>query len=169
MGKGQKCWLPAFSPFPAMFSKDIFLWVIKSWDCGVKGQCMSDHKICLGKGRNFLRTSKNADLQHFLLFSWCFSRWLKFEIMWWMTIQCFFFFSEILGTMILKTSFSRLSLLVLCGPKFYLQMLRRVDRHLKQEGHDGPVSLHWLIREIHSYQTLHYLGIGLKHKTPYKD
>ena len=39
----------------------------------------------------------------------------------------------------------------------------------KQEGHDGPVSLHWLIREIHSYQTLHYLGIGLKHKTPYKD
>ena len=39
----------------------------------------------------------------------------------------------------------------------------------KQEGHDGPVSLHWLIREIHSYQTLHYLGIGLKHTTPYKD
>ena len=23
----------------------------------------------------------------------------------------------------------------------------------KQEGHDGPVSLHWLIREIPSYQT----------------
>ena len=21
----------------------------------------------------------------------------------------------------------------------------------EQEGHDGPVSLHWLIREIHSY------------------
>ena len=39
----------------------------------------------------------------------------------------------------------------------------------EQEGHDGPVSLHWLIREIHSYQTLLYLGIGLKHKTPYKD
>ena len=39
----------------------------------------------------------------------------------------------------------------------------------QQDGHDGPVSLHWLIREIHSYQTLHYLGIGLKHKTPYKD
>ena len=44
-----------------------------------------------------------------------------------------------------------------------------VDWILTQEGHDGPVSLHWLIREIHSYQTLHYLGIGLKHKTPYKD
>ena len=39
----------------------------------------------------------------------------------------------------------------------------------KQEGHDGRVSLYWLIREIHSYQALHYLGIGLKHKTPYKD
>ena len=39
----------------------------------------------------------------------------------------------------------------------------------KQEGHDGPVSLHWLICEIRLYQTLHYLGIGLKHKTPYKD
>ena len=37
------------------------------------------------------------------------------------------------------------------------------------EGHDGPVSLHWLIREIPSYQTLQCLGIGLKHKTPNKD
>ena len=44
-----------------------------------------------------------------------------------------------------------------------------LDNKIKQEGHDGPVSLYWLIREIHSYQTLHYLGIGLKHKTPYKD
>ena len=44
-----------------------------------------------------------------------------------------------------------------------------MKKFLKQEGHDGPVSLHLLIREIHSYQTLHYLGIGLKHKTPYKD
>ena len=39
----------------------------------------------------------------------------------------------------------------------------------KQQGHDGPVSLHWLISEIPSYQTLQYLGIGLKHKTPNKD
>ena len=36
----------------------------------------------------------------------------------------------------------------------------------EQEGHDGPVSLHWLIRKIPSYQTLQYLGIALKHKTP---
>ena len=33
----------------------------------------------------------------------------------------------------------------------------------KQEGHDGPASLHWLTCEIPSYQTLQYLGIGLKH------
>ena len=46
---------------------------------------------------------------------------------------------------------------------------KKKKKKKKQEGHDGPVSLHWLIREIHSYQTLHYLGIGLKHKTPYKD
>ena len=33
------------------------------------------------------------------------------------------------------------------------------NSEVKQEGHDGPVSLHWLIREIPSYQTLQYLGI----------
>ena len=35
-----------------------------------------------------------------------------------------------------------------------------------QEGHDGPVSLHLLIRKILAYQTLQYLGMALKHKTP---
>ena len=39
----------------------------------------------------------------------------------------------------------------------------------KQKGHDSPVSLHWLIREIPSYQTLQYVGIGLKLKTSNKD
>ena len=34
----------------------------------------------------------------------------------------------------------------------------------EQEGHDGPVTLHWLIREIPSYKALQYLGIGLKHR-----
>ena len=33
----------------------------------------------------------------------------------------------------------------------------------KQEGHDGPGLLHWLIREIPSYQALQYLEIGLKY------
>ena len=35
-GKKRKCWLPAFSPFPTMFSKGFFFRVIKSWDCLVK-------------------------------------------------------------------------------------------------------------------------------------
>ena len=36
-GKRRKCWLPAFSPFPKMFSNASFFRVIKSWDCVVKG------------------------------------------------------------------------------------------------------------------------------------
>ena len=36
-GKRRKCWLPAFSPFPTMFSKAFFLRVVKSQDGVVKG------------------------------------------------------------------------------------------------------------------------------------
>ena len=32
-GKRRKCWLPAFSPFPTMYSKGYFLRVVKSGDC----------------------------------------------------------------------------------------------------------------------------------------
>ena len=35
-GKRRKWWLPAFSPFPTMFSKGLFVRVIKSRDCVVK-------------------------------------------------------------------------------------------------------------------------------------
>ena len=35
-GKRRKCWLPAFSPFPAMFSKDFLFKVIISQDSEVK-------------------------------------------------------------------------------------------------------------------------------------
>ena len=35
-GKRRKCWLPAFSPFPTVFSKAFFLRVVKSRDCVVK-------------------------------------------------------------------------------------------------------------------------------------
>ena len=35
--KGENADLPAFSPFPTMFSKGLFLKVIKSQDCVVKG------------------------------------------------------------------------------------------------------------------------------------
>ena len=36
LGKSRKCWLPAFPPFPTVFSKDFFRWVVKSRDCVVK-------------------------------------------------------------------------------------------------------------------------------------
>ena len=35
-GKRRKCCLPAFSPFPTMFSKGFFPRVVKSRDCAVK-------------------------------------------------------------------------------------------------------------------------------------
>ena len=35
-GKRRKCWLPAFSPFPTMFSKGFLYRVIKTCDCVVK-------------------------------------------------------------------------------------------------------------------------------------
>ena len=35
-GKRRKCWLPAFSPFPLMFSKGFSYRVVKSQDCLVK-------------------------------------------------------------------------------------------------------------------------------------
>ena len=34
-GKRRKCWLPAFSTFPTMFSKAFFFRVVKSQDCVV--------------------------------------------------------------------------------------------------------------------------------------
>ena len=37
VGKREKCWLPAFSPFPTVFSKDFFLRVVESQDCVVTG------------------------------------------------------------------------------------------------------------------------------------
>ena len=36
-GERRKCWLPAFSPFPTMFSKALVYRVIKTQDCVVKG------------------------------------------------------------------------------------------------------------------------------------
>ena len=36
VGKGEKCWSPAFSPFSTMFSKGFYLKVVKSRDCVVK-------------------------------------------------------------------------------------------------------------------------------------
>ena len=36
--KKRKCWLPAFSPFPTIFSKPFFTRGVKSQDCVVMGQ-----------------------------------------------------------------------------------------------------------------------------------
>ena len=36
VGKGKKCWLPAFSPLPTMLSKGLFHGGVKSQDCVVK-------------------------------------------------------------------------------------------------------------------------------------
>ena len=36
-GKWRKCWLPAFSPFPTMFSKGFILRVVKTKECVSKG------------------------------------------------------------------------------------------------------------------------------------
>ena len=40
--KRRKCWLLAFSPSPAMFSKGLYPRVVKSWDCVVKGFIQPD-------------------------------------------------------------------------------------------------------------------------------
>ena len=48
--------------------------------------------------------------------------------------------------------------------RYFLNCLK--DKHFAIYKYDGPVSLHWLICKILSYQTFQYLGIGLKHKTP---
>ena len=36
VGKGKKCWLPAFFPFTIMFSKAFYLRVVKYLDCVAK-------------------------------------------------------------------------------------------------------------------------------------
>ena len=38
-GKRRKCWLRVFSPFPTMFSKGLFVRVVKSQDSVVKSSC----------------------------------------------------------------------------------------------------------------------------------
>ena len=40
-GKRRKCWSPAFSPFPTMFSKAYFFRVVKKQDCVVESWCIS--------------------------------------------------------------------------------------------------------------------------------
>ena len=41
-GKRRKCWLPAFSPFPTMFSETVFFRLVKSQDLVVKSLATFD-------------------------------------------------------------------------------------------------------------------------------
>ena len=43
--KRRKCWLPAFSPFPTMFSKGFYTRVVKSGGCAVKSY-KGQHNTC---------------------------------------------------------------------------------------------------------------------------
>ena len=57
-GKRRKCWSPAFSPFPTMFSKGLFSKVVISGDCMV--QC---------KGGRFWRSNPNPQVPGNLTFT----------------------------------------------------------------------------------------------------
>ena len=64
-GKWRKCWLPAFSHFPILFSKGSFFRVIKSQDCVVKSQLFPKQVLL-----RVYRT--NLCYKQFLLFLQCF-------------------------------------------------------------------------------------------------
>ena len=52
IGKGEKCWLPVFSPFPSMFSKAFISKVLESQDCVVR--CLKNRFHWVIKIRNVL-------------------------------------------------------------------------------------------------------------------
>ena len=49
----RKCWLPAFFPFPTIFSKGFFPMAIKSKDCLEKGKIICDTSMLLQKLKIF--------------------------------------------------------------------------------------------------------------------
>ena len=80
MWKRRKCWLPAFSTFPAMFSKGFFPRVVKSVLCGKglkpckqildwsKFNAFADKKLNFASARveNIVEKGENAGNQFFL-------------------------------------------------------------------------------------------------------
>ena len=62
--KRRKCWLPAFSPFPTMFSKGFFLRVVKSQDCEVKSYIFDDDLSSLTI-ENLVGTGENVETVFF--------------------------------------------------------------------------------------------------------
>ena len=95
-GKRRKCWLPAFSPFPTMFSKGYLFRVVKSHDCVVRSElstkqqpldlsklknicrrqneCECKLEVCFGKSRKHCEKRRDDDYQNFLLFPLCFQK-----------------------------------------------------------------------------------------------
>ena len=43
--KRRKCWFPPFYPFPTMFFKALFFWVVKSQDCVVKSKLEASNML----------------------------------------------------------------------------------------------------------------------------
>ena len=61
--KRRKCWFPAFSPFPTMFSTGIFI----KW-------CLILINFVFDRFEHIIRKGENAGFQHFLLFLQCFQQ-----------------------------------------------------------------------------------------------
>ena len=75
-GKRRKCWLPAFSLFPTIFSKAFFSRGVKSRDCVVIVNYLTDSpdfkRALYKKPYENIVGRENAGNQHFLLFPQCF-------------------------------------------------------------------------------------------------
>ena len=82
--KRKKCWLPAFSPVPLLFTKGLFSKVIKTMDYMIKSQQLDltlyyTIPTTLRKRplENIVGKGGNAGYQHFLLFLQCFRLFLN--------------------------------------------------------------------------------------------
>ena len=73
LGKGEKCWLAAFSPFPIILSKALILKVVKSQDCVVKSYYIRESLKCF----QFGKYSKFSHLSIFLLSVYFFRLWVE--------------------------------------------------------------------------------------------
>ena len=85
--KRRKCWLPAFSPFPAMFSKGCFFWYKLKTVADDKINENQKHEFFMGWIENIAGKGGNAGYQHFLLFLQCIQKavssgLLKVGIVW---------------------------------------------------------------------------------------
>ena len=59
-GKRRKCWLPASSPFPTMFSKGFLYRVVKSCDCVVKSYFKTQSCVLVAQSKKLLEISEGT-------------------------------------------------------------------------------------------------------------